>query len=214
MTRPMNNWEMAQRLRREVRAALRLSPLVLASLLLAAIVWRADSAAISGTFQSSIVETPTPTPTVPAPVDTATPVPTATATSQPTEPAPAETVTQIPPGTATVEPTAPAPPETPTLMPTETPAQPSATAMPTEPSPTATPSPTPTSVVVEPTPDDKQRYPDGETDLKFEWGMLFDSVSLLLSYIWLFCGVFVFLTIPIIFIVLWVASKRRQQQQE
>lgn len=212
MTRPMNNWEMAQRLRREVRAALRLSPLVLASLLLAAIVWRADSAAISGTFQSSIVETPTPT--VPAPVDTATPVPTATATSQPTEPAPVETVTQIPPGTATVEPTAPAPPETPTLMPTETPAQPSATAMPTEPSPTATPSPTPTSVVVEPTPDDKQRYPDGETDLKFEWGMLFDSVSLLLSYIWLFCGVLVFLTIPIIFIVLWVASKRRQQQQE
>jgi hypothetical protein len=82
--------------------------------------------------------------------------------------------------------------------------------------PTATLTPEPTDMVgtVEPTPDDKQRYPDGETDLKFEWGMLFDSVSLLLSYIWLFCGVLIFLTVPILFIVLWVASKRRQQQQE
>jgi outer membrane biosynthesis protein TonB len=204
MTRPMNNQEMVRRLRREAKAALRLGPLVLASLLLAAIVWRADSAAISGTFQSSIIGTPT----VPAPVDTATPVPTSTATGQPTAP--------FPPGTATAEPTAPAPSETPTLIPTEASAEPSATAMPTEPPPADTPSPTPTSAeaTVEPTPDDKQRYPDGETDLKFEWGMLFDSVSLLLSYIWLFCGVLVFLTVPILFIVLWVASKRRQQQQE
>jgi hypothetical protein len=92
-------------------------------------------------------------------------------------------------------------------MPTEAPA---------ELSPTATPTPTPSTAAgtVEPTPDDKQRYPDDETDLRFEWGMLFDSVSLLLSYIWLFCGVLVFLTVPIIFIVLWVASRRRQQQQE
>lgn len=204
MTRPMNNREVAQRLRREVKAALRLGPLVVASLLLAVVVWRADSAAISGTFQSSIVGTPT----APAPLDTATPIPTSTATGQTTAP--------VPSGTATAEPSAPAPPETPTVTPTETPAEPSPTALPTEPSPTATPSPTPTSEVatVEPTPDDKQRYPDGETDLRFEWGMLFDSVSLLLSYIWLFCGVLVFLTVPIIFIVLWVASKRRQQQQE
>lgn len=207
MTRPTNKWEVAQRLRHEVKAALRLAPLVLASLLLAAVVWRADSAAISGTFQSSIIGTPTHTPTVPAPVDTVTPGPIATATGQLTAPVPTETATQAPPGTATVEPSASAPAETPTVVPTETPA---------ELSPTATPTPTPSTAAgtVEPTPDDSQRYPDDETDLRFEWGMLFDSVSLLLSYIWLFCGVLVFLTVPIIFIVLWVASKRRQQQQE
>ena len=195
MTRPMENLEMVRRLRREVKAALRQSPLVLASLLLAALVWRADSAAISGTFQSSIIGTAT----APAPLDTAT----ATATGQPTATAPLGTATEALPGTATVGPSAPAPGDTATGMPTEVP-------------PTATLTPAPTDVVgtVEPTPDDKQRYPDGETDLKFEWGMLFDSVSLLLSYIWLFCGVLIFLTVPILFIVLWVASKRRQQQQE
>ncbi len=204
MTRPMNNWEVARQLRREAKAALRLGPLVLAALLLATILWRADSAAISGTFQSSIVGTPT----APTPVDTATPVLPATATGQPTAP--------VPPGTATAEPTAPAPPETPTSIPTEASAEPSATVMPTELPATETPGPAPTiaEATVEPTPDDKQRYPEGETDLKFEWSMLFDSVSLLLSYIWLFCGVLVFLTVPIIFIVLWVASRRRHQQQE
>jgi hypothetical protein len=195
MTRPTKNQEMVRRLRREVKAALKPSPLLLAAVLVAAMVWRADSAAISGTFQSSIIGTAT----APAPLDTAT----ATATGQPTATAPLGTATEALPGTATVGPSAPAPGDTATGMPTEVP-------------PTATLTPAPTDVVgtVEPTPDDKQRYPDGETDLKFEWGMLFDSVSLLLSYIWLFCGVLIFLTVPILFIVLWVASKRRQQQQE
>ena len=208
MTRPIKKQEMMRRLRWEVKAALKLSPLVLAAVLLAAMVWRADSAAISGMFQSSIIGTVT----APAPPDTAT----ATATGQATATAPLETATETLPGTATVEPSAPAPAETVTAMPTESPAEPSATAMPTELPPTTTLTPVPTEGVgtVEPTPDDRQRYPDEETDLRFEWGMLFDSVSLLLSYIWLFCGVLIFLTVPILFIVLWVASKRRQQQQE
>jgi hypothetical protein len=208
MTRSTSNQVMMRRLRREVKAALKLSPLVLAAVLLAAVVWRADSAAISGTFQSSIIGTVT----APAPLDTATP----TATGQPAATTPLETATEALPGTATVEPSASAAAETATVMPIESPAEPTATALPTEVPLTATLTPVPTEVVgtVEPTPDDRQRYPDEETELRFEWSMLFDSVSLLLSYIWLFCGVLIFLTVPILFIVLWVASKRRQEQQE
>jgi hypothetical protein len=44
--------------------------------------------------------------------------------------------------------------------------------------------------------------------------MLFDSLALLLSYAWLCCGGLLFLAIPLVFVVLWVASKRRQQQEE
>jgi hypothetical protein len=44
--------------------------------------------------------------------------------------------------------------------------------------------------------------------------MLFDSVSLFLSYAWLCCGVLLFLAVPVVFIVLWVASRRRRQQEE
>jgi heme/copper-type cytochrome/quinol oxidase subunit 2 len=62
--------------------------------------------------------------------------------------------------------------------------------------------------------DERQRYSDEGTDLVFEWGTLFDSVALGVSYLWLCCGVIVFVLIPIIFIVLWVASRRRNQQQE
>jgi hypothetical protein len=43
--------------------------------------------------------------------------------------------------------------------------------------------------------------------------MLFDSVALAVSYLWLCCGVFVLLGIPLFFLILWIASKRRQQQQ-
>lgn len=208
MIRSMKNQGMVRRVRRELKAALSTSPLILASLLLASMVWRVDSAAISGTFQSSIIGTAT----APAPLDTATP----TAPGQPTATTPLETATEALPGTATVGPSAPAPADTATLMPTDGPAEPSASEMPTELPPIATLTPAPTNAegAVEPTPDERQRYPDGETELKFEWGMLFDSLSLLLSYLWLFCGVLVFLTVPTLFIVLWVASKRRQQQQE
>jgi hypothetical protein len=43
--------------------------------------------------------------------------------------------------------------------------------------------------------------------------MLFDSVALAVSYLWLCCGVFVLLGIPLFFLILWIAGKRRQQQQ-
>jgi hypothetical protein len=119
---------------------------------------------------------------------------------------PVETLTPVPGETATEQP--PLPPE-PTLTPeAETP-----TSTATDVAETATPEPSPTGEA-EATPDERARYPEGESNLEFEWGMLFDSLSLFLSYAWLCCGVLVFVAVPVFFIVLWVASKRRQQQEE
>jgi hypothetical protein len=202
----MKRGKIGQQLRREAKALLRLSPVVLAALLLVVAFWRSDSAAISGLFQSSPVETPTSTATSPPVQNTATP---------------AETATTMPPGegTPTAEATLPVPPDTPTTLPLET-----AT---TEPSPTPdvgtlTPVPAPETATAtptppedpSPTPDERARYPEGDSNLEFEWGMLFDSLSLFLSYAWLCCGVLIFLAVPVLFILLWVASKRRQQPEE
>jgi hypothetical protein len=67
---------------------------------------------------------------------------------------------------------------------------------------------------VEPTASQDERYPEEDTGLKFQWDMLFDSTALFLSRVWLCCGVLVFVAIPIAFVVLWVASKRRQERGE
>jgi hypothetical protein len=44
--------------------------------------------------------------------------------------------------------------------------------------------------------------------------MLVDSAALALSYAGLCCGVLIFLSIPVFFLVLWLASKRREQGEE
>jgi hypothetical protein len=83
--------------------------------------------------------------------------------------------------------------------------------------PTATPPPTATGVNrsegVDPGAggqgDDQE-----EPDLQFEWGELFDALALGASYLWLGCGVFMLLAIPVVFVVLWVASNRRKRQQQ
>jgi hypothetical protein len=93
--------------------------------------------------------------------------------------------------------------------PTQVTSTPTATPVPTTPAlPTATPVPSAT-----PAPD-SERYPEGESNLRFEWGMLFDSVALGLSYIWLCCGVLVLLGIPLFFLLLWVASRRQRERRE
>jgi hypothetical protein len=202
--------KISRKLGQEFRAAMRLSPLAVAALLLVVVVWRSDSAANSGLFQSSPVGTPTTapatptvevTPTVPV-VETATTMPPGggTPTVEATWPVPTETLTVVPSETATTEPTQT--PEMATLTPTVT-------------STTETAVPEPSATVeAEATPDDRARYTEGESNLKFEWGMLFDSVSLFLSYAWLCCGVLVFVAVPVVFIVLWVASRRRRQQEQ
>jgi len=195
----MKRFDVVRWARQETGAALRLVPLVLVALLLVALFWRTDLAAVGGLFQSSPVETPPVVPDTPTAEWTVTTAPTEGATEQPTAPLPTET---LPPAQTDVV----APTEPPAVTNTPTPAGPLET---------ATPVPSPTGLPGEasPTPDESQRYAEGDSNLKFEWGMLFDSVALLLSYLWLCCGGLLFLAIPILFAVLWIASKRRQQRK-
>ena len=184
----MKNKRIMDTVRREAKALIKLSPWILVSLLLALGLQRADLVATSGLFQSPATSTP------------------------PTEPS---ATPEVPEPTAT-EALPPTSPPTPTLMPTATEVPATPTALP--PTATFTPPPTVESVRATPTPtqtiDERRRYAEEGTDLVFEWGTLFDSVALGVSYIWLCCGVLVFLLIPVIFIVLWAASRRRKQQQE
>jgi hypothetical protein len=190
------------RLRREAQALVKFMPWFLLSLLFVLVAWHADIAALSGLFQSSPVETAT---SAPPPPNTPTPVPTNTPTNTPVAPAdttPVVTTTLTPSPTieVTLTPTPTLTPSaTPTLTPTETMTAP------------ATVEPTPT---LEESGAGGQRYPQDPSDLSFEWGMLFDSVALGLSYVWLGCGILVFVTIPVAFVVLWVASRRRRPPLE
>ena len=166
---------------------LKLAPLVLASFVLVAILWRTESAAISGLFQSSPVETPPP-------------VSSPTSTSESADATASPAPSQSPGATLTA-----APAET---------ASPTASTVATDPPPTDTPVASGTSETAEPeaTPDESQRYPEGESNLKFEWGMLFDSLALFFSYVWLCCGILLFIAIPFLFFVLWRASSNRQDE--
>lgn len=204
MSRSTNRLETAAR---EIKAGLRLLPLLAVVLLLAVILWRTDSAAETGLFQSP-----------PSPLATPTPLP-STPTSLPNTPVvPASPTVGVPPGTP-VTPTVSLPMETPTLLPTST-VEPTptltatATITPTEGTGTATPTPAAGSATVEATPDDRQRYPEEDSNLAFNLPMFFDSVALFLSYLWLCCGGLVFLAIPLGFVVLWVASKRRAEEEQ
>jgi hypothetical protein len=174
-------------MRREVKALARLSPWLLLSLLLAALLWSVDLTTTSGLFQSPPEGSPPPGP------EGATITPTLTLTP-------------------TLEPAATAQP-TPTLE-----LSPTVTATPVV-TPTAVPEPTVSPPEEEggspETPEaGSERYAEEDAALAFEWGMLFDSVALMASYAWLCCGVLVFVSIPILFVVLWVAARRRQQSEE
>lgn len=182
---------------------LRLSPLVLVSLAVMVIVWRTDSMAISGLFQSSPVETPqvlTPTATTEVQV-TATSTLQATVAAETSTAAPTESV--VPVETATEAP--------PTALPS-----PTVTEVPTELPPTDTPAASATAETAEPesTVDENQRYPEGDSEFRFEWGMLFDSLALFFSYAWLFCGIILFLAVPLLFFLLWRASARRREEAQ
>jgi hypothetical protein len=185
----MKNLELVRLVRREARGMRKLIPWVLVSLLLAAVLWRTDLGATSGLFQSPATLTPTTEPTTPTP-GTATPTPTA------------GPPTQSPTPTATESPTA-----TPEL---------SATLTIDTPTATASPAPSPTLDEGQSTqePNEEGRYPDEDSNVAFEWGMLFDTVALAISRIWLCCGILVLVGIPVGFGILWVASKRRGQQEE
>lgn len=177
---------------------------VVATLLLGSFVLEVGSSARSGLFQSppSDADTPPAEPSAPVPDETPVLTPTLTVTS-----------------TLDVTPTVPVPPTNepvPSPEPVEQVAEP--TAVPPTPAgvqetPTTEPAPTEPPVVDEPegTP---QRYVDDESTVRFEYGQLFDSVALGASYLWLCCGVLVLILIPVLFITLWIASRRRKSLAE
>ena len=205
MKPPTNSIGIMYWIRRETKAALRLSPWVIAALLLAALLWYPDLAATGGLFQSPQA-TPTPTPTA-TPTATTEVQPSATPTSEAPEPAATETAAP-PVATPTQTPGAVA---TATLVPTN---PPTATPVPTETPvvPTQTPAPqVPTSTPAAADQDDAERYAQEDSNVLFDWTMLFDSVALGLSYVWLCCGVLILLGVPVFFVLLWVSARRRAQ---
>jgi flagellar biosynthesis/type III secretory pathway M-ring protein FliF/YscJ len=44
--------------------------------------------------------------------------------------------------------------------------------------------------------------------------MLFDSVALGVSYLWLCCGILLVTGIPVVFVILWVVSNRRKREEQ
>lgn len=177
----MKRWGIIQFLEREGRAVLQISPWLLLALGVAMFWFGANRTATAVPFQSPLPTEPaSPTPEVP-------PILTPTVTLTPT-----------------LEPTVLM---TPTAMPTEVP--PTATALP----PTPTLSPTPQLTATASTPavpsDQSRRYPDEEASYRFDWAELLDSVALGASYLWLCCGILIFLAVPVLFLALSIASKRR-----
>jgi hypothetical protein len=89
--------------------------------------------------------------------------------------------------------------------------------LPTDVPPTAAPLPTETAIPAEeaeaeaPTGD---RYAEGESRLIFDWSMLFDALALLFSYIWLICGILLFLSVPAFFLIRWLRRRREEQVEE
>ena len=193
MVRPTRKSRAIRQLRRELGALLKLCPWVLAALLLVAVFWQADLAATTGLFQSP----PTAAPPTTAPTDE----PPTLSSPEPSEAITVEATVELPP-TATLEPTAT---QEPTATDTPSP-EPTAT----EPAATATWTPEPEGGEGEA----RGRYATGESELEFEWGMLFDSVALGLSYIWLCCGAVVLVGILIAFAAVWIASRRRRGLSE
>jgi hypothetical protein len=207
MKRPGDNRKRVESVQRELWAALKLAPLIVMLLVVVFVVWHPDLSASAGLFQSGVPtatsEPPTAAPTLTVP---ATEPPAASATAGPTTPM-ATTATATPALTPTGSPTAlPSATLPATVASTATP---SATWTPLPQTATPVPSPTPSGVG-----QDDQRYAEGESTYRFEWGMLVDSLALAASYLWLCCGVLLFIGVPVVFIVLWVASRRRNQQEE
>ncbi len=200
MTRPMKKRTILRRAGQEGRAVLKLLPLLIFALLFAARFWHADPQAMSGLFQSP----PTPAPASPTPPPTKPPtaVP-ATATAAPTQPPTAA------PATATAAPTQPAQPTRPSASTETPPASPTVAATSTPlPSPTVPPTVTPAAT------GGSERYPEEDTNVIFDFGALFDSVALAVSYGWLCCGICALFVVPLLFVVLWVASARYRKQSQ
>lgn len=191
----------------KLRGGLAFCAVLLALVLLALSFGQDDLAATSGLFQSpetatveptaTVLTSEPPTPTEPVELPTATGEPvTPEATSTPT---PAEPPTEPPTGEAPTAVTKEPMPTEPIIEPTET--APAATEVPPE------------SAGVEET-EPPSRYSDDESSLVFDWGTLFDSLALGLSYGWLCCGIVLTIGLPVLFVALWSRSRREQGPEE
>lgn len=189
------------------RGILGLCAVLLALVLLAMTAVNADLSATSGLFQSPQTATAQPTVATLTPeLPTASPTPEPAVTmTEPVTPLPSST----PSPTFTESPTTGIPEE---LPPTEPRALPSEEAATAEALPTATEQPTESPEESEA--ETPQRYADSESVLRFDWGMLFDSLALGLSYAWLCCGVVLIVVLPILFVALWSRGRREQEPQE
>jgi len=107
-----------------------------------------------------------------------------------------------------------------TVAPTDTPAP---TAAPTQPPPTPepaaswTPTPLPEPINTAQTGASSQtrrHYVRGDSNVVFQWGMLVDSLALGISYAWLAGGILVGVGLPILFVVLWIRTRRRRPARE
>ena len=103
---------------------------------------------------------------------------------------------------------------TPTAMPTEPPPTPEPTSTRTL-TPSATASPEPISTARTGTSSNtRQHYVRGDSNVVIQWGVLIDSLALGISYAWLVIGILVGVGLPILFVVLWVRTRRRRSAQE
>lgn len=205
----MRKLHFVRRLTQESQAMVRLGPWLLIAIVVTFALLRADLAATGalfqspeGTFQSPA--SPTAEPMAPPTIAAPTVAPTFTpSVVEPTVPGSeaAPIVTATVELTATTAPTAePAITAPAVVTPTSAPAE-------------ATPEVIPDTPQPEPT-DASDRYAEGDSGLKFEWSMLFDSVALGLTYVWLACGVLILLGIPVFFGILWLTSRRLRAQEE
>ena len=154
---------------------------------LALVFWHPASDAAGGLFQSDLptpAEWPTSTATADAPTET--PLPTTSPVLTATVPVTDATATST---------QAPAP--EPTQMPSAT-----ATSV-----PPATPEPATAATVVQ-SGEAGPRYPDEEAGIKFHWRTLVDALALGASYVWLACGVGVFLLVVILLLRALVHRRR------
>ena len=168
----------------QLRPVLRLVPWLGFLGLLGLVVWRPGALATAGLFQSGLptpVESVTPTSMAETPVTP--PIgPTLTLTSP---------LTGIPPtSTWTVQP------------------EPSAVPLATATwSPTASPEPSPGAAVT-PSEGSGPRYPAEQANLRFSWRALIDSIALGVSYIWLVCGITLFVLLGLALVWAWLRGRR------
>jgi len=183
-------------MRRNLAATLILLPLLLVSLLLTSALFAGQGGvSASQVFQSPVQPPPAPTqprlpPKVPAPPKVPRPT-----QNQPLAPTPTQPQKAAPSAPAPTQP-----------IPTATQAQ-----LPAQPAPTTQPTPKRPEAATAAKPKPEPVNPD-ESEVVVDSGLLIDSILVYISYVWLCCGVIAFISIPIIFLALYVWGSQQSKK--